>query len=91
MLERLDSSLFDWLTWSAGSISEMFNVRPREECLVAKGDTLRKYAIGWAPAEQIPCRPKIDCIAVMFLTDDRVWWTHLTNREFERIFERESK
>lgn len=86
MLERLDSSYFDWLTWRAGSITEILNIQQREECLIAAGDVLRKYAIGWCPADQLPCRPKVDCVAVMFLTDNIMWWTHITNKEFEAIF-----
>jgi hypothetical protein len=85
-IERMDSSLFDWLTWSSGSILEIFNVQHRTPCILASKHLLQKYAVGWCPSEQVPCRPKIGYICVMFLTDDRMWWTHITKEEFNKVF-----
>ena len=84
-MERLDSSLFDWLTWRNGSITDILSIPQRTECLINKRDELRKYAIGWCPAEETPCRPKTGYIAVMFLVEERQFWTHLTKEEFEGI------
>jgi len=86
VFERMDSSYFDWLTWSAGSIGEMLHIQHREACVVAAQNILRKYAIGWCPAEQLPCRPKAGYVAVMFLFNDNTFWTHITNKEFEIVF-----
>lgn len=86
MLPKLDSTLFDFSTWRSGSIPEMFDVLNREKSLIANGALLRKYAVGWCPAEQLMCRPKLGCVAVMFQLHDCVFWTHITQREFEEIF-----
>ena len=85
-MERLESSLFDWLTWRAGSIEEVLKIPQREECLVDKAEVLRQHAIGWCPAELLLCRPKTDCVAVMFWVKERAFWTHLTKQEFNRIW-----
>jgi hypothetical protein len=85
-IPRMDSSRFDWLTWRSGSILEVFNVYNRTPSIVASSLLLRKYAIGWCHSENVPCRPKIGYISVMFLTDDREWWTHITKEEFEIVF-----
>lgn len=87
MLQRLDSSLFGWQEWRAGSIVEVWGVRHREQSLVAHAALLRQHAIGWCPADMVPCRPKPGWVAVMFaLPDGREFWTHLTGREFAAIF-----
>jgi hypothetical protein len=85
-IPKLSSALFDWLAWRSGSIIEMFSVRHRTVSLLAAKDILKKHAVGWCPAENIPCRPKLDNVAVMFQTDGREWWTHLRNEEFKIIF-----
>jgi hypothetical protein len=85
-MERINSSMFDWLTWRSGTILELFNIPQRKYSLISNKNTLRKYAIGWAPAETIPCRPKADKMAVMFLFNERMFWTHLSKEEFEVIF-----
>jgi len=84
-IPRLDSSLFDWLSWKNGSIIEVFNIYHREPCIRASGDILRKHAVGYCPSEFVPCRPKEGFVSVMFYTD-REWWTHLKRSEFDFIF-----
>ena len=85
-LERMDSTHFDWLAWRNGSIPEVFSVHQRESSIVGSADVLRKHAVGWCPSEQVPCRPKAGFVSVMFLTDDRMWWTHVTQKEFDLVF-----
>lgn len=85
-IQHLDSSYFDWLTWCRGSLLEMFNIQHRELCILNARETIKKHAIGYCPAEKIPCRPKKDYVAIMFLFNNDTFWTHITNREFELIF-----
>jgi len=85
-IARMDPTNFDWLAWRNGSIVEVLNVHQRTPCIVAASELLRKHAIGWAPSENVPCRPKNGYISVMFCTDDRMWWTHLTKEEFDTVF-----
>lgn len=84
----MNGQCFDWLAWRNGSILEMFNIPHRELSIVANKDIIRKYAIGYCEAENIPCRPKIGYIAVMFNTGGfDNWWTHLTIKEFNLCFQ----
>jgi hypothetical protein len=88
MLEKMHGTSFDWLTWRGEGVIRL-GVVQREAIIIANADILRKYAIGYCPAEEVICRPKKDCTAVMFLKDNDMFWTHLTNKEFNIIFPRE--
>jgi hypothetical protein len=88
MLPRLDPELFDWLTWLNGSPLDLFGVVCRTEELTSpRGKAvLRRYATGWCPANLIRCRPKDDCVAVMFFGDGGEHWFHLRYTESDAIF-----
>jgi len=88
MLERMNSSYFDWLTWRNGSPLDMFGIRCSTGELILNTDTLRKYAVGWCPGESLVCRPKLDHVAVVFIKDDVPFWFHLRRDEFDLIFKR---
>lgn len=85
-MQYLNGSLFDWLAWRAGNLTECLNLRTRENVIVSNAETIRKYAIGWCHGESIVCRPKTDTIAVMFFTNEIEWWTHFTVKEFKQVF-----
>ena len=82
---RLNPSLFDWSRWRAGCLAE-FGVQTRYEFLIAAGSVLRQHAIGWCFGENLACRPKPGTMAVMFWSEERHFWTHLTVREFREVF-----
>lgn len=83
---KLQSSLFTWLEWRNGSPAD-FLVPCREEALVGARYRLRSKAVGYCDAENLSCRPKRDCKAVMFeIEPEKLFWFHLTNREFNKIF-----
>jgi len=86
-IERLDSTLFDWLAWRAGHPLDLGILRCRYAFIVAKGDVIRRYAVGYCDGGSLPCRPKAGHKAVMFFKDGVEFWFHITNREFEAIFE----
>ena len=85
MLEHLHGASFDWLHWQNGSIID-FGFPCREPFIIANRDTIRKHAIGYCKGEELVCRPKINHMAVMYLYEDRYFWSHLTNKEFYIIF-----
>ena len=87
MVERMNSSLFDWLAWRNGTILELLDVKQRTCSIITNKELLKKHVIGWCPAEQVPCRPKSNRIAVMFFVNDRQFWTHFTLEEFDAINE----
>jgi len=86
-IEHFNEQSFDWLTWRSGSIINNLRIPHRTELIVLNKNIIRKYAIGWCKADNIPCRPKVNHIAVMFNNDNiNNWWTHLTIKEFKLCF-----
>ena len=84
-MEHLHGTSFDWLTWACGSLTEL-GVRYNEYHIIFMRHTIRKYAVGWVRGDETMCRPKSGRVAVMFLKDDRFFWTHLTSIEFAKVF-----
>ena len=87
-LLKIDSSYFDWLLWSSGSIKD-FGIPSRYECITAieNKNILKEYAIGWTYGENLLCRPKEKHVAVMFEKEDKRFWFHIRNNEFVKIFQ----
>ena len=86
-IEHFNEQSFDWLTWRSGSIVGVLKIPHRTEMILANKSIIRKYAIGYCNADNIPCRPKKNHIAVMFNTGELYnWWTHLTTKEFKECF-----
>jgi hypothetical protein len=81
-----DSTLFDWSTWRAGNIWDMFKLQCHTAVLVKNGRILREYAVGWCPGERLMCRPKANNVAIMFYKDGVHFWFHLRKHEFEEIW-----
>jgi len=89
VIERYDSSLFTASYWRIGA---SFVVEFGFECRFKRFSSplgkrvMRQYAVGWAPGNQLFCRPKLDHVGVMFFKDDRHFWVHLRNAEFDLIW-----
>jgi len=77
---------FDWLSWRNGTLLLLLGVENRSYSIRDNRDTIRKYAIGWCEADNIPCRPKEGEYVVMFSVDDVEFWTHFRKEEFEYCF-----
>jgi len=82
-LTRIHPSNFTWQLWCGGTLLDLGVLHNREEFILAKKNTLRKYAIGYCKAESLACRPKKDCFAVMFQKNSIIFWTHLSSEEME--------
>lgn len=85
-ITKMNPACFDWLTWRAGSILEIFNIKHRFSPISMNKNIIRKYAIGYCNGEYLLCRSKAGYIAVMFEKDFIQWWTHFTIREFNECF-----
>ena len=85
-MEHFHEQSFTSSVWSGGNLTEMLKIPNREETIVDNKDVIRKNAVGWCKGENIVCRPKPNTIAVMFLTNETEWWTHLTIKEFKLCF-----
>jgi len=86
MINKMHGTSFDWLTWIN---SNPLDIIYREEEILKQRERIRQYAIGYCNGDELLCRPKQDCVGVMFLKDNIQFWFHLTNKEFEVIFEGE--
>ena len=47
---------------------------------------LQAIESSWCDGWRVPCRPKQNKVAVMYLKDDRHLWFHLCQDEFDAIF-----
>jgi hypothetical protein len=84
LIEKLDSTLFTWSKWRANDFFSEFGVSVRHS--FSAKQLVREKAIGYCDATLLSCRPKYNCVAVMFWDGNNEWWTHLTLSEFEGIF-----
>lgn len=84
-MERMFPDSFDWSTWRNGSLHEL-GVTYKQFEIIRCRDIIKNYAIGYCYGWELLCRPKIDCISIMFLYNDKFFWTHLTIIEFNNIF-----
>ena len=82
---ELGEEHFDWLTWRNGNSSNLF-ITCNTPQIIAKKEILRKFAIGYCEGHKLNCRPKNNCMAVMFCKDNILFWFHLTNYEFKEVF-----
>ena len=64
----------------------MMGIQSRTSDILQKKEIIKKYAIGWCRGEDLQVKPRENCVAIMFLHEDRIFWTHLLNKEFEGIF-----
>jgi hypothetical protein len=83
-MQRLNSSLFTWSRWRAGSIAD-FGIPCRKDFIIASKEVLKKYAVGYCKGESVPCRPKSDRIAVMFFYEGKHFWNHVLIEEFKEM------
>jgi hypothetical protein len=84
-LERLPAIQFTFELWSAASLTE-FGVKLREYLVSQHVSFLREHAIGYTEGHRLSVRPKVDCMAVMFNINNKCFWTHLTRKEFNYVF-----
>jgi hypothetical protein len=86
-IPKLDSTLFNWLTWRSGSIHDL-DIQACRYAIITSPDgkrKLREFAIGWCNGQNLMCRPKNE-IAVMFEKNDTYFWFHMRKKEFEEVF-----
>lgn len=88
-LPKLDSTLFEWNLWRAGSIHDLIEGPCRTWNIILQREIIKSHAVGWCPAENLPHKPKINEIAVMVFKNGYHFWFHLRKHEFEEIFDNE--
>ena len=88
VIPQLDSSVFTWERWRAGSIHDL-GVPCRKEWILSPYGIgiLRDLIVGYCDGERLGCRPKIGEVAVMVEKNGETFWFHLRKEEFEGINE----
>jgi hypothetical protein len=82
---KINSSLFDWVSWRNGTPLDVFDCQLRSYTLKLIKPQFHRFAVGYCDGENLPCRPKIEYKAVMFLKNGTYYWFHFTNEEFELL------
>ena len=86
VIPRLPSHSFTWSRWRRFNLFATLGMACRYDDITKNKVALRKYAVGWLEGEKLYCRPKVGCVAIMWLKDNEFTWCHLTNKEFIEIF-----
>lgn len=87
IIPKLDSSLFTWLNWKAGSIHDLDLKCRYSDITSTRGKLILKlYGVGWCYGENLPCRPKQNEIALMCFKGEVEFWFHLRRQEFIEVF-----
>lgn len=86
-IARVDSTLFTWDMWSAGSIHDFGIEHFRYKNLDEHKGKLMNGIIGYCFGEELTCRPKENHVALMYEKEDGTkFWFHIRNNEFVEIF-----
>lgn len=89
-IKRLNEGLFEWLNWGNGSIKDLGVFCRYYDIVSPRGKMiLKKYTIGYCPAERLLVRPKKNETAIMCFKDGIHFWFHLRNSEFNEVFKEE--
>lgn len=86
---KLDSSLFTWDKWEAGSIHDFGIEHFRYNNVHQYKEKLLTGLVGYCFGEDLPCRPKENNVALMYEKDNgERFWFHLFNSEFYELIKK---
>jgi hypothetical protein len=83
--KRIPSVFFTYDIWRAGSLMEL-GIKHREWAIKENRVLIKRMAVGFTEGERLHFRRKPGQIAVMFFVEDRHFWTHITRKEFDIVF-----
>jgi hypothetical protein len=86
-LIQLKADSFTWNRWRNITIYNHLNISCKSSFIYFYRKQIRRYAIGFIEAKRLVCRPKPDCMAVMYLINGEYSWCHMTKEEFSNVFE----
>lgn len=85
-LKQIDGSAFDYFAYKAGDITDL-GITGRLDNFVNNAVIFRKYAVGYCEGVSLACRPRVDCVGVMFEIEDIRFWIHFGKDEFKEVFD----
>lgn len=84
---HIDSTLFTYDIWNAGSVHDLGIEHFRFENLEDHKEKIKENLIGFCFGEELACRPKENEVALMYEKEDGTkFWFHIRNSEFVEIF-----
>lgn len=86
IVPRLDSTLFTFDRWQAGSVHDFMIDHFRFDNLDKHKEKLKQNLVGFCFAEELVCRPKPNEVALMYEFEDKRFWFHIRNSEFIELF-----
>lgn len=88
LINNISPEEFTWLRWVSGSPHFFFpnGQKCSESSFVEYRSLFKKYAIGKCRGDLVPCRPKLNHVAVMFYMNNKHFWFHVSLKEFGEIF-----
>lgn len=83
-MQELSGTEFIFEKWRSGSYVDLGLCNHSE--ILHKKDIIKKYTIGFCNSENNPVMQKLNHKCVLFYKNGKTFWSHLTNKEFEEIF-----
>jgi hypothetical protein len=81
---RIPAVQFTYDIWRAGSLTEL-GIPHRTWAIKLYRKEIKQMAVGFTEGYKLHVRPKIGYMAIMFFTDNKHFWTHLTVEEFNIV------
>ena len=86
IVPMLDSTLFTYDIWEAGSVHDFGIEHFRFDNLQDHKSKFKKNLLGYCFAEKLSCRPKENEVALMYEMNGKKFWFHIRNNEFIELF-----
>lgn len=86
LVQKLDSTMFTYDIWEAGSVHDFGIEHFRFDNLYENKNKLSEGLLGYCFGENLPCRPKENHVALMYGINDKRFWFHIRNNEFYEIY-----
>jgi hypothetical protein len=86
-MRRINSSFFTQELWRNGYIGDLSIQSRFFDIISLRGrEILNEYCIGFCNGESLYFRPKINHKAIMINKDQKLFWFHIRNEEFNIVF-----
>jgi hypothetical protein len=81
-ISRLPAHCFTWSRWRRFNLFNELSIACATNDILKAKEKLIPFIVGFIEGEKLYCRPKENCIAVMFYKENEYSWCHLFKHEF---------